>query len=544
MITTAETAGAVRGAADELAVAEGCWFDPAEGQRVVRFVETFCHQSKGRWAGRKLELMSWQRDFVQRLFGWRRADGRRRYRQFYLEVGKKNGKTTLLAALQLLLLVADDDGPEIYINACDRSQASLMFDESARMVRSSPELARRLEVIDSRKVITYPARSGVIRANSCEAPAKDGLNALAAFFDELHRQPDREMWDIFRYAGAAREEPILGSITTAGESEEGIWYDQREYSEGVNEGTIADSAHLGIVYRARDGDDLEDPRTWRQANPSLGLTITEADFARDLAEAKRHPLALANFLRLRLNLITASAAKYFDLSAWDRCAQTAAVVGAAREEGRGRGLPAAYLGLDLANTSDLAALCVLSASGTGWHLTSRFYCPAERIGQLERATRQPYRAWVAAGHLTATPGQVIDYAFVRADVNACLRGLEVRLVLMDPWNATQLAIQLREQDGLPVEFIRQGYLSLSQPTKELRRLIESGQITHDGNPVMRWCLGNAIAIQDEAGNVKLSRKKGREKIDGAVAAVNAVAGTLKAPDPGPSVYQERGALWF
>lgn len=311
----------IRNPSDDAAVREGCWFDPQAGDFVCAFVETFCRQSKGRWAGLPLRLLDWQRDFVHRLYGWKRPDGLRRFRRFYLEIAKKNGKSTLLSAISLQNLVCEIDGaPEIYINACDRSQASIIHDEAERMVRASPDLSRRLKVKPSVKRILCPANSGVLIANSRVADSKDGLNPSLTIFDELHRQPGRQLWDVFEYASLAREQPLFGAITTAGEECSGVWWEQRDYSEKVNAGIISDTSHLGIVYRADEGDDVSDPATWLKANPSLGHTIRLDDFRSDLAKASQSPAKMANFLRLRLNIVSNADRRFLDLEKWDHCA--------------------------------------------------------------------------------------------------------------------------------------------------------------------------------------------------------------------------------
>jgi phage terminase large subunit-like protein len=526
----------LRNPSDELAVAEGCWFDEAAGRFACDFVETFCRQSKGRWRGQPLRLLDWQRDFIMRLFGWKRADGLRRFRRFYLEVAKKNGKSTMVSALVLLLLLADNEGaPEVYLNACDRDQASIVFEEARRMVEASPELSSRLTCINSKgdRRIVDPEGNGVIVANSSVSASKDGLNPSGTLFDELHRQPGYELWEVFEYAGASREQPLLGAITTAGEAAEGPWYDQREHSDKVNAGEIPDTAHLGVVYRCLETDDLDDPATWRKANPSLGETISADDFARELAEAKRDPKKWGNFRRLRLGIITAEDSKFFAAGAWDACnAPTVATDGAPL-----------WMGLDLASTTDLAALATLTGdSSAGFDVRWDFWLPKDNIVELERRAKVPYRAWAEAGFITVTDGEVIDYQFIRRTIRERAAAGELRKLLADPYNATQLSTELKEQDGLPVEFIRQGFLSLSAPTKELDRLVKARKLRHGGHPVARWMAGNAVAETDAAGNVKLSKKKSRHKIDGLAALVNALAAASADPDAGGSVYEQRGLL--
>jgi phage terminase large subunit-like protein len=527
----------LRGPADEVAIARRCYFDPAAADLVVQFIENFCRQSKGRWAGEKLVLIDWERDWLRRLFGWKLADGRRRFRSAYLEVPKKNGKSTLLAALSLYLLLLDGEGgPEVHIFAFDRDQASIVFDESRRMILASPAIASRVEIINSRKLIM--SQEGKLQANASDVFGSDGINPSVLIWDELHRQRDRKLWEVLEYAGISRDQFLRIAITTAGESESGPWWEQRVYSQKVNSGAIEDIHHLGVIYSADPrtrGDeqaepDLDDPATWRRANPSMGHTMSEEDFRRDLLKARETPAELANFLRLRLGIVAKSGKQFLSLADWDACAEDL------------RGLEPCYLGLDLSSVDDLTALAVLSGDEEdGYDLAVRFWLPEARILELERKTKAPYREWARRGFLVLTPGEVIDYSWIKAEVEKLAAEREVRKVLADPFNANKLALELRDQLGLPVEFIRQGFLSLSGPSKELLRLVKSRKLRHGGNPVLRWMVSNAVEDRDPAGNIKLSKVKSSGKIDGLAATVNAVAGASSGPvEDGPSVYETRG----
>lgn len=530
----------LRNPSDTLAVEQGCWFDPEAGQIVCDFIEGFCHQSLGgQWAGKPIVLLEWQRDFLMRLFGWRQGNGLRRYSRAYVEVAKKNGKTTLLAALQLYLLLCDDDGPEIYINACDREQAGKMYEESAKMVAASPELKGRINPVPYKKRLLCPERHGMIVANSADAPNKDGFNASAVIFDELHRQPNSALWDVFRYAGSARREPLTISITTAGESEDGVWFHQREYSEKVERGDIPDTTHLGIVFRPRSDADIDDPAVWRQANPSLGVTIDEAKFKLELEEAKLSPADLANFKRLRLNIIARESGLFLAPEQWSACGPTDGSA-VKVDHMRFRGLPC-YLGFDLSAVTDLTALVAIwGDEDDGFDVACWFYLPEDDIVALERRDRQSYRALAAAGWITLTPGNAVDYQFLRREIKDVAAEHDLRSILGDPHMAHGLLTQLKEDDGLPVEPIRQGFISLNDPTKQLQRLVLSKKIRHGNNPVLKWMAGNAAAETDAAGCVKLSKKRSRQKIDGMAALVNAVAATTAGGDGGSSVYESRG----
>lgn len=516
----------VRDPSDRLAIAEGCYFDEDAGRFVCDFIETFCRQSKGsQWAGRPMALLDWQRDFLMRLFGWKRPDGTRRYRKAYLEVAKKNGKSTLVSALVLVLLLADDAGPEVYLNACDREQAGIVFTEARRMVEASPELKARLKVLDSQanKRIVWEDGHGVVIANSSVAGSKDGLNPSGVIFDELHRQKNRELWAVFEYAGAARREPLRISITTAGEEEEGPWFEEREHSEKVAAGVVPDTSHLGVVYRCDPADDLDDEANWSKANPSLGTTINVDDFRREWAAAKSDPVKRNNFLRLRFNIVARASEKAIPLDLWDACAapvDAAALAGAP-----------CWMGLDLSATNDLTSLVAIFGDvDDGFDVLARFWLPEGNVAELERQHGVPYRAWADDGHITLTPGDVVDYQFVRREVLALAVAHALRLLGVDPRLAEKLAQDLQEQDGLPVKWVRQGFLSLGGPTKELDRLVRGRKLRHGGHPILRWHASNAIAVEDDAGNRKLSKRKSKKKIDGVAALVDAIAAYLDDPD--------------
>lgn len=518
----------MRGPADVRAVEAGCYFDDQAADHVCEFVQTYCRQSKGRWRGQPIALLDWQEDFLRRLFGWRKKDGTRRYRRAYLEVAKKNGKSTLVSALTLYLLLADDAAPEVYINASDREQASIVFDEAARMVEASPEFSSRLEVIASKKRILDPIGHGKIVANSADVPSKDGVNASAIIFDELHRQKTRELWDIFEYAGASREQPITITITTAGEDTKGIWHEQREYSEKINDGVIDDITHLGVVFRASPEDNLDSPKTWRKANPSLGVTLNEDDFGRELREAREIPSKWTNFLRLRLNIVSGSSARFVEPAVWQSC-------GAAPEIEDGS---PCYVGLDMSSRVDLTALVAIFPGPETIGVKVIAWTPADSLARRERSDQAPYRQWVEAGHLEACDGGEIDYEAVRVAVEELASQYDLRCIAADPWNCKQF-LQQCQSAGHPVLEVRQGFGSLSYPTKELERLIITKQLRHGNQPVLAWAASNAVSQKDGAGNIKLAKDKSHGRIDPMAALVNAIAGWTANAENASSVYEER-----
>jgi phage terminase large subunit-like protein len=519
---------------DAIALREGCAFDGRAADRVCLFFEKFLKHSKGVFAGKPFVLQPWQRDLLRRLYGWKRPDGTRRFRRAYIEVPKKQGKSTCVSGLLLYHLVADDEpGAEVYVGACDRAQASICFNEARAMVDASGPLSRILDVIPSQKRIVYAAKHAFLQALSADVRTKEGLNASFTCIDELHAQPTRELFDTLKYAGAARRQPLLLTITTAGFDRQSVCYKEREYALKVDSGLVGDTSHFAYIRAAEPTDDINDPATWHKANPSLGVTISEEDFAREVNEALESPEKLNTFLRYRLDLWTQAESRFLARDKWDACAAPPVTPKGA----------ACYGGLDLSSTTDLSALALLFPDGDGgFDLLMRFWAPEEGAEIRERKDRVPYLAWARQGFLSLTPGNVIDYSFIRAELVALAARHDLKKLLIDPYNATQLAGELKEEDGLAVEFLRQGFLSLSAPTKELERLVLSGRLRHGGNPVLDWMCDNAMAVRDSAGNVKLSKEKSREKIDGMAALVNAVAAALDDPDGGTSVYETRGLI--
>lgn len=523
----------IRGPVDELAIREGCYFDESKGRRALAFLRTFCRQSQGKkWAGKPLDPFPWQEDFLMRLFGWRLPDGRRRFARVYLEVAKKNGKSTLLAGLELAFLLIDGEpAPEVYICAVNRKQASIIYDESRRMVMASPELRARLDIVRSRKEIQDPEGNGKIVAMSADAPGSDGMNASHVIFDELHRQKSRELWEVMEYASAARDEPLFASLTTAGLDRSGLWHEQRDYSERVNLGEIKDITHLGIVYRCPEDADLEDPRVWKLANPSLGLTIDPARFGRELAEARRLPSKWANFLRLRLGIVSGSTASFVDGPRWR--AMGGERIDPATLRGRD-----CYLGLDVSSFVDLTALVALFPMPDGTFVVlAWFWVPEEGIEAKELEDDCPYRRHAEAGHITLCPGAEVDYQSIKERAEWCRDEFNVIRAAGDKWQAKQLLQEL-ESAGVEGVEVSQTFYGLSRPTKLLEAWLASRRIRHGNNPILNYCADNCVVEKDSAGNIKLSKSKSRRRIDGMAALVDSIAAfDFAGEDAGESCYE-------
>jgi phage terminase large subunit-like protein len=514
---------------DRVAVAEGCTFDEAAGAFVAEFFETFLRHSKGNFADQPFTLLPWQRDFIDRLYGWKRPDGSRRFREGYLEVPKKNGKSSVTGGLELLHLVADGErGAEVYTGALDGKQAArTIFRTIEAMIDASPELKSRLEVIPTAKRVVYPATRSFLEVLTADAANKEGYDISFACIDELHVQPTPDLYHTLRYGGAARRQPLFFSITTAGEDRESICYQIRETARQINEGLVSDTTFLGVIYAAEDGDDYEDPAVWRKANPSMGHMFNEETFGRELKAASRNDSDWRSFLRYRLNVWIAAVARFLNRLLWDACAAVPV-----REEDLD-GQPC-YAGLDLASTTDLAAFAAIFDGG---QVLMRHWTPEATVLERSRRDRVDYQGWIRAGLIAPSPGHTIDYDRIKAEVLAFHARHPIKKLLVDPWNATQISTQLANE-GIEVATLPQVMSNLTRATKELERMVLEGRLLHGNNPVLNWQADNAAVITDTNENKRLSKKSSRQRIDGMAALVNAVEARMAGGDGGGAACNE------
>ncbi|MFA4973655.1 MAG: terminase TerL endonuclease subunit [bacterium] len=508
----------------------------AAAERAVRFIEAL-RQTKGQWAGQRLKLMEWQkRDIIVPLFGTLNADGMRQYRTCYVELPRKNGKSTLAAGVANLLAFADGEmGAEVYSAASDRDQASLVFNEAASMVKQSPALSRHMKVIESQKRIINYTTSSFYRAISAEAYSKHGFNAHAVIYDELHAAADRELWDVLRTSMGARRQPLMFVITTAGVDRNSICWEMHDYALKVLSGVVEDPTFLPVIYAAPDDADWKDEKVWAAANPALG-EFRALDEIRMLAhQAAETPAFEMTFRRLYLNQWVNSYERWMPLDKWDAC-------GGLVDMDSLKGRPG-YAGLDLSATTDLTALGIDFPREDSTHdILVHFWIPADTMREKERKDRVPYSEWVRQGYITATPGNVIDYKSIMQYLVEARERFDIREVAFDRWGATKLSQDLIDAGFVMVPF-GQGFASMSAPTKELMTLVLGGKVRHGGNPVLRWNVDNIVVNQDPAGNLKPDKARSTQRIDGVVALIMALdRATRHAGELGPSVYESRGVI--
>jgi phage terminase large subunit-like protein len=511
----------------------GVYFDEAAGQRAVDFFAECLTHIKGEFAGRPFILEPWQeRDIIRPLFGWKRPDGSRRYRTAYVEIPRKNGKSSMAAGVGLYLLSADGEpGAEVYSAASDREQAAIVFGVARGMRDASPELRKRLKPY-VRALVMFSTGSSY-KVLSADAPTKHGFNAHGILFDELHAQPTRELYDVLTTSTGARRQPLTFITTTAGYDRHSICWEVHDYACKVRDGIIDDASFLPVIYAAATDDRWDDPAVWARANPGLGVSVKPAYLEQQAAKA-RESLAYQNtFRRLHLNQWTEQAERAIDMDLWDACATPVD-----RAALRGR---RCFGGLDLATTTDVAACVLLFPDDAGgFDVLPFFWVPGENIRRRVERDRVPYTVWAQQGYIKTTEGNVIDYDVIRADVAALAEEFDLAEIGYDRWNATQLVTQLQE-DGATMVPIAQGFQSLNAPTKDLLKLVAERAVRHGGHPVLRWMANNLATKQDPAGNLKPDKGKSAEKIDGVVALIMALARAIVQSET-KSVYESRGAI--
>ena len=517
------------------ALGEQYYFDEQAAEVAVRFFRRVLRHTKGEWMGQPFNLLPWQEKVIRDVFGWKRKkDGTRRFREVYVEVPRKNGKSELAAGVALYLLFMDGEpAAEIYSAAADEEQAAIVFQMAKTMVEMSDVLERRSEVY--KRSIVVPATGSVYRVLSSEAYTKHGINAHGIVFDELHAQPNRELWDVLTTSTGARRQPLIWSITTAGWDRESICWEQHEYAERVLKGIVPDDAFYPVIFKAEDDDDWTDERAWAKANPSLGHTVKLDYLRREAMKALQSPAYQNTFRRLHLNQWTAQAERWLPMEDWDQCATP---VDEKTLEGR-----VCFGGLDLATTVDIAAFVLVfppEKDGEPYWVVPRFWVPEENMEERARKDRVPYPVWARRGYITATPGEVIDFRRIVVDIEELGKQFRIKEIAFDRWGAIQVSQELEARGFEMVQF-GQGFRSMSPPTKELLRLVKEKRLAHGGHPVLRWMADNLVVDTDAAGNVKPNKKKSREKIDGMVALIMALDRAMRHGLAGSgSVYDQRG----
>lgn len=522
---------------DPLRDAEGCTFDADAARDAIRFFETCLTHVKGPKGGQPFLLMPSQKGLVANIFGWKRADGTRRFREVFYFVGRKNGKSILAAGIALYLLLSDHEwGPEIYSIASDQDQAMFVFGPAAEMVRKDEAfLGKWLQVFDGNKTIACVQNNGFYRASTSTPHSKHGGNAHGVINDEYHAQKSDELIEVMMTSTGARLQPLILHTTTAGYDQQSGCYKKYRYACQVRDGLIRDPRFLPAIYELATEDDWTDERNWPKANPNLGVSV-QWDFLRaEVAKAQALPSYENTVRRLYFNQWTQQSVRWLPMDRWRKCAGEVDL-----DELKGRHCFAA---LDLASTTDLCALVLLFPPRTGVKekpiVVPFFWVPEENARLRALRDGVDYLTWIREGWIEATPGDVTDYDVIRQRINELREWFVIDKLAIDPWNATQLATQLMA-DGFEVAFFRQGYKSMNEPSKRLEVWVIGKGFVHGAHPVLDWMADNVAITTDPAASIKPCKKTSTERIDGIVALVMAIGLTIG--DEGPSVYEQRGVI--
>ena len=516
-------------------------FDEKKARRVVRFIECLKH-TKGEFHGKPFKLLPWQEKVIRDVFGTVREEDPdiRQYNQVYIEIGKKNGKSELGAALALNMLINDDEWKaEVYSCASDRQQAAIVFDVAVDMVRQNPTLSRLIKIIPSTKRMVYQPTGSIYQVLSSEVATKHGLNVSACIFDELHTQPTRALYDVMTQgSGDARRQPLWFFLTTAGTDRNSVCWEVHQKAVDILEGRKHDPRFYPVVYGLPDDADWRDEQNWYRCNPSLGYTITIDKVQDAYRKALETPADENMFRQLRLNQWVKQSIRWMPMDKWDECG---APVIPGDLDGR-----VCYAGLDLSSTGDLTTLVLVfppSDESEPYQILPFFWLPEETLPLRVRRDHVMYDVWEKQGFLQTTEGNVVHYGFIEKFICELGEKYNIREIAYDRWNATQM-VQNLEDDGFTMIPFGQGFRDMSPPTKKLMRLVLEHRLAHGGHPVLRWNMDNAFVRTDPAGNLKIDKQKSTEKVDGAVALVMALDRAMKNQNSGGSVYDEREMIFL
>lgn len=529
------------GPQDLYALAEGCRLDARFADHAQAFFEQGLVHATGRWAGDPFILQDWQRDqLIRPLFGWRRPDGTRRFRSAFVFVAKKNGKSTLCGGLILYQLAGEPDpdhlerteqAAEIYAASTSREIASILYREASKLARKSPVLSKRVQVFENTRRLVHHATQSFFRVLPHKSDSAEGLLASGVYLDEVHAMRSRKLYAALRWSGAARRQPLVFEITTAGVDEPSLCRDRYRYSKRVADGEHRDTAHLALIFEADKDAELDDVTQLRKANPSLGATIDEPTLVKEAHQVQAEgPSAVSEFKRYRMNIFVGAEQAWLDLERWDKAQ--------ARFKLEDFASRPAYAGLDLAKVADFSAFCLLwppadpeDEAGL-WHAAWWFWIPEAQVKLREAAGDMSFTDWAERGLIDVTAGNTTDHKLVRRQINELAEGFNIKLIGVDRnfegWQFTQ---DLFEDDELPAVGVGQGWKSQDVPMTRIESLILEGRLNGGGNPVARWQLGNAIAKRvGPNGNYHLDKAKAADKVDAVAALINAFYCALVEPE--------------
>ena len=496
----------------------GYYFDEKAAQHAIDWFK-YCKHIEGQWAGQTIELSPWQLFCTAMMFGWKNEEENRRFRTAYIEVARKNGKSTWMAGIGLYLMFGDlESGAQVYSVATKKDQAKIIFNTAVKMVKKSPELRK---FIKSRtNVLFCDLIDSVFKPLGQDSDTEDGLNVHGSLVDELHAHKSSQMWDVIDSATGARTQSLIVAITTAGFQRNSFCYEKRTYVSNILKGVFNDPTVFGIIYTLDDEDDCFDQNVWIKANPNLGVSVLLNDMKRLSTTAENNMQDKINFMVKKLNVWVNSAKSWIDLIAWDKCKIDFTI-----DDLLGR---VCYVGIDLSTKIDFSAVSYLfppSEDDQNWYCFVRYFYPEDNILKREKETKVPLSSWAEQGYIKLIPGQIINYSYLIDDIEEMNEKFDIQSIGYDPYNATQLSFTLDEM-GYEVKPVRQGLKTLNEPCKEFEGLITSEKFLHNDNPVFNWNASCVVVEPDRNGNYLPSKGRSTGSIDGIAATLDALVVAL------------------
>lgn len=509
--------------------------DKDKALAVIEFIQILKHT--GDFYGQPFVLQDWQHAAIWDVYGTVKDNGLRRYQYAYWEIPKKNGKTETAAAIGLYHLTNDPPGGQIYCCAAEKEQAGLVYKAACQMIEQDEYLGDLLKIVDSKKLIINKETGTFMKVLSAEAFSKHGISPTVVIFDELHAQPDRELWDVMTFgAGAARKEPLWWVITTAGDDPDrkSIGWEIHEKAVKIRDGEIIEPNWYVKIYGAPEDADIYDEKVWYACNPSLGVSIDIEKVREEALSARNSPASERLFRWLRLNQwISLKRVGWLPLTLWDSALgewNPADLVG-----------KKCYVGLDLSSTTDLTAIVMLFPPQPGvseWRCMFKTFIPIDNMRERIRRDKVPYDEWVKSGHLIATDGNAVDYEMVQLQIESLAKQYQVKYLCADKWNSAMMTQALAKK-GIKTIEISQTMDGMSPAMKESERLFRMGKLTHAKDPVARWAFGNIVITSDGNENIKPMKNRSFERIDPIVALIIAMAAAMKL-EKQVSAYKDRG----
>lgn len=510
---------------DDLRKAKKNWpyrFDAKAAARPCIFIELLPHV-KGKWAKarERIALEPWQIFWITTAFGWvRKADGTRRFRTIYIEVARKNAKSTIASGLALYMLALDGEaGAECYSAATKKDQARIVFDAARKMALVSPMFCKKYGVQILAHALTQERSGSKFVAIDAEARTQDGLNPSFIGIDELHAHKTRELFDVLDSATGSREQPMMLIITTAGSNQAGVCYEQRNYVVKILKGVFRDETYFGIIYTIDEGDDWQSEQVWAKANPNLGISVSMEDMRGRARKARQSPASLNTFKTKRLDVWVSADSAWMDMDEWNAAGDPSLIEADFAADD-------CVAGLDLASKIDVAARVNVYRrtvkDKVHYFAFGKFYLPESVIVD---GSNDQYAGWKEQGFLTTTPGNVIDFDQIEDDIKALSGAVALREVAYDPHQATQMVSHLID-DGVTCVEMRPTVLNFSEPMKEIQALVRRGLLHHTGDPVLAWMVSNVVCHTDKKDNIYPNKERRENKIDGVVAMIMALGRQL------------------